>query len=169
MGKEVNEFRIEALQTHIGCEMYMNKFIYDFFFTPNNEYTFVFTPLILDRLSFSKKIQIIENLFKHSSNLHILKKRYPSINFNVKGLKIIGFSIKKEKYSIKELIKALSKINTIRNHLAHNSVFDYSKHKGMFPVEKFPMNMEYKGNKKELLESREYVNSFFKHFKEITF
>ncbi len=183
MGQSVDEFRAKTLNYHLNCEMLMNYLIANYFFPKTRPSSF--DTLILEKMSFSRKINIMRELTAEPF-CHSLGKLYENIVWNKviyqkKGKKtkkeislkyIEGIKINKELFTFKDLMTHLNRINDIRNHLSHNLVLSPVQLKEAFPgkskyvfISKSKINMECKGSMEELEESYNFVFYFIKGLK----
>jgi hypothetical protein len=170
IGETVDEFRARAIQRHLFAEMFMNNLITTFIsgnkYNSNISGALILDNLIMDAISFRRKIEIISAIFKDNAYHELLLKTYENkIDVNEKG-EVIGIQSEEgTSLSVREFIKSLETINSIRNHLAHTLVIDVTEVISQRPYENSPLDMNKKGDMDSLDRSYIFVSAFFNSWK----
>jgi hypothetical protein len=163
----VKAYRAKALEIHITCEQLMNSFIVEFFHPEittmpifeKGDIQHMFEKILLDKIMFRGKIEIIENIFNEEDCVKKLMKQYT--NLILKNNKI---HIKTEHGELnpKDFINNLLKINRIRNHLAHSPLVENTvgPMKGFERLKGTRLDKDYKGDIKEFDKAYEYIILF---------
>lgn len=166
MGETVNEFRNIVLSRHLNSELMMNGFIINYFFKINLDNIDIrntFNDIILEKISFQKKIEIVKVIIDNPKYNKKLKEDYTNLIIK-KGKPFSIILVDGSELPIKKVIDGLRMTNDIRNHLVHHLVTDPSSFKEPEVQRLYTnsrSNMNYRGDLNKFNKAFDEILKFF--------